>query len=36
MGAGEVVTEDPGPDECLDVEVDDFAGSVQLDGGGVG
>src|SRR5438552_18507289 len=32
VGPGQVVTEDPGPDEGLDVEVDDLAGPAQGDG----
>jgi hypothetical protein len=31
VGGGQVVTEDPGPDERLDVEVDDLAGAVELE-----
>src|SRR5581483_3492704 len=30
VDAGQVVAEDPGPDERLDVEVDDFARPVEL------
>jgi hypothetical protein len=33
MGLREVVAEDAGPDKGLDVEVDDVAGAVQVEGG---
>ena len=33
MGGGEVVAEDPGPDEGLDVQVDDLARPVELECG---
>jgi hypothetical protein len=31
MGSGEVVPQDPRPDERLDMEVDDLAASIQVE-----